>query len=518
MLSKEKSTMSVNKKLYSKNFFIANLVILGVIAGFALAFVGRGTLFGASSGSLPVVKAETPAVQVSPEIGAALSQAEAVQNAFRYVAKSVLPSVVEIDVIDKVSKDQQPQTQPQIPFEFFFGPQNTPDQNNTPQFNQEGLGSGVIVRKDGNTVYVLTNNHVAGNAEKIKVIMNDGKEFKGTLVGADDRKDIALVKFEASDPNITVAKLGDSSKIQVGDWAIALGSPFGLVSSVTAGIVSAVGRNGGPDGNINDFIQTDAAINKGNSGGALVNIRGEVVGINTWIASPTGGSVGLGFAIPINNLKSAIDDFIHHGQVRYGWLGVSLINVTGDQANAKELNLDGKKGAFVGDVFLGGPADKSGILPGDFVISLNGSAIASEDDFVRKVGDIPAGSTAEINLVRNGTEMAVSAKIELRDKNVASNNKDLFPGVTVISLSSDSIDKSKLPNGVKGVLVADVASRSPASVMGVKTGDILQKVNDKEVNTLNAFYSAINDKSVKKLTFTVLRDGQTLDTLAYVKK
>ena len=162
-------------------------------------------------------------------------------------------------------------------------------------------------------------------------------------MGADERKDVALIKFETSDPDIVVAKLGDSSKSEVGDWAIAFGSPLGLVSSVTTGIVSALGRNGGPDGNINDFIQTDAAINKGNSGGALVNIQGEVIGINTWIASPTGGSIGLGFAIPINNVKSAIEDFINHKQIQYGWLGVSLLNLNADKATAKELNVEGKK-------------------------------------------------------------------------------------------------------------------------------------------------------------------------------
>jgi len=170
-----------------------------------------------------------------------------------------------------------------------------------------------------------------------------------------NEKDVALVKFETDDTDIAIARLGDSSKLQVGDWAIALGSPFGYVSSVTTGIISALGRTGGPDGNINDFIQTDAAINKGNSGGALVNIRGEVIGLNTWIASPTGGSVGLGFAIPINNIKGAIDDFIMNGSVKYGWLGVSLSDIAQDKASAKELDLEGKKGVFCWACLLGWP-------------------------------------------------------------------------------------------------------------------------------------------------------------------
>ena len=510
--------MALHKKLYSKKFFIANLIVLGVIIGFVFAFVG-GRNLGGNQGrvaSLPVVQAETPSVQVTPEIGAALSQAEAVQTAFRYVSTTVLPSVVELDVVDKVT--EAPKTQPNIPFEFFFGPQDQQSQPNTPQFGQEGLGSGVIVRQDGKTVYVLTNNHVAGNAQKITVIMSDGRKFPGTLVGADERKDIALVKFETSDRDIVVADLGDSSKIQVGDWAIALGSPLGLVSSVTAGIVSALGRNGGPDGNINDFIQTDAAINQGNSGGALVNIRGEVIGINTWIATQTGGSVGLGFAIPINNVKGAIDDFIAHKSIRYGWLGVSLLNIGSDTATAKDLGIEGKNGAFVAHVFKNGPAYKAGILPGDYVTAIGGTEIKSQDDLVRKVGDLAAGTTTSVDLIRGGKSLSLEVKIDLRDKNIASNNKDLFPGLSVLSIKSEAVDQSKIPDNAKeGIIVTDVVAKSPASVMGLKAGDIIIKVNDKKVEGLIWFYATINDPKEKKLTFTIVREDQTIDTLAFNK-
>lgn len=517
--------MDIKKRLYSKKFFIANLVILGVIIGFVFAFIaGKGLGKPASSqvasagsynAAIPGVAADTANPELTAEVNAALNQAEAVQDAFRYVAKTTLPAVVELDVTEKVSDTKK--NLPSIPFEFFF---NQPDDGSMPDTTpQEGLGSGVIVRKTGNTVYVLTNNHVAGNADKIKVILNDGREFDGSLVGADDRKDIALVKFETTDKDIVVAKLGDSSKIEVGDWAIAVGSPFGLVSSVTTGTISAVGRNGGPDGNINDFIQTDAAINKGNSGGALVNIRGEVIGINTWIASPTGGSVGLGFAIPINNVKGAIDDLITHKEVQYGWLGVSLLDITSDKASAKEMGLDGKKGGFVAHVFLGGPADKAGILPGDFITAINGTPVKSQDELVRKVGDIPAGTYATITIIRNGTQREVRTRIDLRDKNVASSNKDLFPGVSVVSLNSESINKSKLPSNVKeGVMVADVIAKSPASVMGVKIGDIITKVNDQKVTSMANFYLLLNEQGKSKLTFTIVRDGQTLDTLAFNRK
>lgn len=510
--------MATQKKLYSKKFFIANLIVLGVIIGFVFAFMGGRSLGGASRGaSLPTLEAEAPSVQVTPEIGAALSQAESVQTAFRYVAGIVLPAVVELDVVDKAAADA-PKEQPTIPFEFFFGPQDQQNDQSPQPYRQEGLGSGVIVRRDGNTVYILTNHHVAGNAEKITVIMSDGREFAGSLVGTDERKDIALVKFETNDRDITVATLGDSSKTQVGDWAIAFGSPLGLVSSMTAGIVSAVGRNGGPGDNINDFIQTDAAINKGNSGGALVNIRGEVIGINTWIASPTGASIGLGFAIPINNVKSAIDDFITHKVIRYGWLGVSLLNIGADKATAKELGLEGKKGAFVAHVFKNGPAYNGGILPGDYITALDGAEVKSQDELVRRIGDIPAGATAAIDVIRGGGKLSLKVKIEMRSKDVASNNKDLFPGLTVLSLASESIDKTKIPSGAAGgLIVTGVIARSPASVMGLKVGDIIIKVNDKAVGNIMGFYKMINEPSDKKLSFTVLREGQTIDTLAYNK-
>ena len=508
--------MKFEKMLYSKKFFIANLIALGVIIGFVFAFVGgRGLMLNQNQSALPVVNAETPSVQVSPEVGAALSQAEAVQTAFRYVARTVLPSIVELDVVEK--PETSPKTAPSIPFEFFFGPQD--DQQGQTPYQQEGLGSGVIFKRDGNTVYILTNNHVAGNADKITVVLNDGREFSGTLVGADDRKDIAVVKFETSDKDITVAKLGDSSKIEVGDWAIALGSPFGLVSSVTAGIISALGRNGGPDGNINDFIQTDAAINKGNSGGALVNIRGDVIGINTWIASPTGGSVGLGFAIPINNIKNSLDDLITKKQIQYGWLGISMLNIAQDKATARELSIEGKKGAFVAQIFYGGPAEKGGILPGDFITAVNGQSINSQDELVRIIGDIRPGTTATIEFIRNGSVGSAKVKIDLRDKNIASNNKDLYPGLSILSLASDNLQKDMLPKNVKeGVFVTDVIAKSPASTMGVKPGDVIIKVNGKAVKDSVAFYRLINDPKEEKLVFTIVRDDQTVDTLAFNKK
>ena len=235
---------------------------------------------------------------------------EKMQQANRELTSSVLPSVVTIDVVE-MRKIKDPFGFGNSPFHFFFGnPDGDDEEGGTREYKAQGMGSGFIVRKTGNTYYALTNQHVIGNATDISVMLYGGKEIKAKLIGSDTRKDIALVSFESTE-DIPLAKLGDSDEVQVGDLAFAIGSPMGYVSSVTQGMISAVGRHGGPNkGNVNDFIQTDAAINQGNSGGPLVNIYGEVIGINTWIASSSGGSQGLGFSIPINNVKKAIDDFI----------------------------------------------------------------------------------------------------------------------------------------------------------------------------------------------------------------
>jgi Do/DeqQ family serine protease len=503
--------MSFIKKLYSRNFFILNLVLVGALLGAGITYLGVSR--GASAGAL--IRAESPAAPLPANVKAALDQAEAVQNAFRYVADKVQPSIVEINIVEKV---QSPKSNPQdqLPWRFFF---NNPDDGSgqpSQPYTEKGLGSGIIVKQDGKTVYVLTNNHVAGSASEITVITHDEKEYKATLVGKDDRKDIALIKFQTDSQDIAVAALGDSSSVRVGDWAIAIGSPLGLVSSVTAGIVSAVNRSGGPDGNINDFIQTDASINKGNSGGALVNIHGEVIGMNTWIASSTGGSIGLGFAIPINNVKKAIADFISKGKIEYGWMGIGLDAL--DKASADELGADPKKAVIAASVFKSSPADKGGVLPGDVILKVNGEEIKGREQLQRIVGDLPAGKSASIDVQRNGKKVSLTVNIEIRKDSDAANDSSYFPGFIVRSLKSEDVDQDKLPKDVKGVILVSVADKSPASVIGLKPGDIVTEVNDKPVSSVKEFYAAVNDAGAKKLAFTVNRDGETVSTLAYVKK
>ncbi len=502
--------MTLLKRMYSKTFFLVNLVLIGIIAGFGIAFF---SLSGKADQSSAAVAADGPG-QPPPAVTAALDQAVAMQTAFNYVAEMVLPSIVELDVVEAAKQPGADGNQ--LPWKFFFGPEDEQGDLAPPPQQEKGLGSGVIVKRDGKTVYVLTNNHVAGNAEEITVKMSDDREFKATLVGRDERRDIALVKFDTDNPDIRVAALGDSDTVKVGDWAIAIGSPLGLFKSVTAGIVSALGREGGPDNNMNDFIQTDAAINRGNSGGALLNIRGEVIGINTWIATPTGGNIGLGFAIPVNNVKKAINDFITKGTVQYGWLGVRLLDI--DKATAAELGAADRKGAFIEALFTGSPANKAGVLPGDLIVAVNGRNIASKEELTRVVGDLRAGDKAAFTVVRQGKELKLTAVIDPRNDEIARDNAKLWPGVGVLSLKSEQLDRTKLPKDAVGVFVASLTEKTPAAVVGLKFGDIVTAVNDKPVRTAGDFYRLLNDPQAKEIRFTIQREGQTLSTLALVRK
>jgi Do/DeqQ family serine protease len=435
---------------------------------------------------------------------------ESIQSAYRSVAQTVIPTVVEIDVVDVVKQPANVN-----PFQFFFGPQGPRGQNQAPQereFRQQGLGSGVVVRRDGNKVYVLTNNHVVGEADEISVKMADGREFKGALVGTDERKDLALVAFETRE-TVPVARLGDSDSVQVGDLVLAVGSPLGFASSITSGIISAVGRNSMPGSDLasfTDYIQTDAAINQGNSGGALVNIRGEVVGINTWIASPSGGNVGLGFAIPINNAGKIVDQLISKGKVEYGWLGVFIGNLS--QEAATDLGLVGVKGAFVSNIFRGSPADKAGIQPGDFVTSLNGTPVQDSNQLMRMVGTLAPGDTARFDLLRQGNRLTLTAKITAREqeKDIASQANRVWPGLYVANLNSDVRKGLNLAGSVSGVVVANVDQGSAAQVAGVQQGDVIQQINGKALKNVQDFYAQLDTKKGKELNFRILRQGVEL--------
>jgi Do/DeqQ family serine protease len=494
------------QKLSSKNLFIFNLVLIGAIFGFSLAFLS----FSCSTPGARVRAQESQVI--IPED--ALAVAEAVQTTFRAVSEKMLPSVVELKTVS-VRRQQAPNFNG-IPWEFFFGPRERDPSDREREYRSQGLGSGIIVRQKDGVYYALTNNHVVDDANEITVAVKNGKEYPAQLVGKDERKDLALVSFKTNDYH-PLAVLGDSDSVMVGDWAIAIGNPLGeqFSFSVTMGIISAVGRTGGPGGNINDFLQTDAPINQGNSGGPLVNIRGEVIGINTWIASNLsgGGNVGLGFAIPINNVKRSIDEFIDTGTTRYGWLGVSLMEPNRETITG--LGIENKRGALAAQVFLGSPADKGGIKPGDFITHVNGREARGVQQLQMIVGDLKPGDNAAFTVIRDRQTKDIHVRIETRTDQVASDNRRLWPGVMVIPLNDQIRQSMELDKDAKGLFAAQVVSGSPADIIGIRQGDRITSINGTTVNDIASFYKVLREKTNDELWFGVIRSGSTVESMKF---
>jgi Do/DeqQ family serine protease len=505
--------MDIIKKLSSKKFFIFNLVLIGAFFGFALAFLSFSCTGAASKNA---AHAQQQPV-IIPE--SSLATAESIQTAFRAVAEKVIPQVVQLKTVS-VRKQTLPNFNG-VPWEFFFGP-NTPrdgEGGDGREFRSQGLGSGIIVRKNGDTYYALTNNHVVSDGQsvvdEIVVETEGGKEFPAKLVGRDGRRDLAMVSFQTTE-KLALATLGDSEKVSVGDWAIAVGNPLGFSSSVTMGIVSAVGRTGGPGDNINDYIQTDASINQGNSGGALVNIRGEIIGINMWIASSSGGgSVGLGFAIPINNAKRTIEEFINKGSVSDGWLGVSLTDIEKDSEVIKDLKLEGKRGALASDVFIGSPAAKGGVQPGDFITHVNGREMANITRLQQAVSELKPGETYAFTVIRDGSPRELRVKIDARNNEVAGENNKLWPGVYAHPVTDDLRNALKLPKDASGLVVVRVVPKSPAAIINLQRGDLITAVNDIPVRDLASFYRAMRENAAKEFWVSVVRGDAKLDTMKY---
>jgi len=495
------------QKLSSRNLFIFNLVLIGAIFGFSLAFLSF-------SCSTPGARVQAQQSQVViPED--ALAIAETLQSVFRSVSEKVLPSVVELRTVS-VRRQQMPNFNG-IPWEFFFGPRDRgPNQGQEREFRSQGLGSGIVVRYRNGTYYALTNYHVIDDATEIRVATRDGREYPAEVVGKDERKDLALVSFRTND-SIPLAVLGNSDTVAVGEWAIAIGNPLGqqYSFSVTQGIISAVGRTGGPGGNISDFIQTDAPINQGNSGGPLVNIRGEVIGINTWIASNVsgGGNIGLGFAIPINNVKDSIDELIDTGTISYGWLGVQLLDPNSETLSA--LGLENRRGVLASQVFLGSPADNGGIRPGDFITHVNGREARGSRMMQMLVGDIRPGETAAFTLIRDRQQREVRVRIEARTDQAVSDNRRLWPGVTVVPINDQIRQTLQLDNNARGLFVVQVVSGSPADIVGLRQGDRINSVNGQTVNDIAAFYRVLRERTSEELWFGIVRGDSTLESLRF---
>jgi Do/DeqQ family serine protease len=494
------------KLFYSRKFFLFNLILVGVIAGFAISFA----MFGCSTELSPGEKAQAQQKAPAAE-GGGVEQLKQMQYSFRSVAEKALPVVVELKVTE-IIKQQVPQ-QRGWPWGFLFPDENGDNGDSPPrerEFRSQGLGSGVVVRRDGDDYFVLTNSHVVGDADEIRIVMHDESEYTATLIGKDQRMDLAMVKFQ-SDKNLPVANLGDSDDLYVGDWVLAVGSPFGFVSSVTAGIVSAKGRTG-PEQNISEFIQTDAAINKGNSGGALVNLNGEVIGINTWIAAPTGGNVGVGFAIPINSAKKAIDDFIQEGEIQYGWLGVTVSDIPDEIAS--EMDLEEVDGALIHNVYQDSPADKGGIRPGDFVTAINGEQVSNRNEVVRKVGNLAAGEEASFTVIRSGRERQLTVTIGKRAdrETILSRQNKLWPGMTVAPLNEQLRQELELDDSVQGVFVTSVEEGTRAYGVGLRRYVVITEINGTSIDSIADFYRIISDPDIEEFSIDYVREGDTYST------
>ncbi|MGX5913163.1 Do family serine endopeptidase [Aliidiomarina sp. Khilg15.8] len=402
--------------------------------------------------------------------------------------EEVTPAVVNISVQGKrVTRQRMPEA-----FRFFFGP-NAPREETREQPFQ-GLGSGVII--DAEAGYVVTNNHVINDATEITVTLKDGRQFDATVLGRDVQSDIALLKV-ANPSGLQDINIGDSDAMRVGDFVVAIGNPFGLGQTVTSGIVSALGRGGfAASDRLENFIQTDAAINSGNSGGALVDLNGNLIGINTAIIG-RGGNIGIGFAIPANMMRNLIDQIIEHGEVRRGVLGVRGGNLTQELANA--LEIDRTQGAWVSAVEADSAAEKAGIEAGDVIIRMNGREVTSFAELAAKVGSLGAGRTVTLGLLRDGRELDV--KVELLERDTEVTAAIMHPALQGAQLSSADSEQ--------GVRITSVETASPAEQIGLQAGDLVIAVNRQPVASVGDFRRLI-EAAPGVVALHVRRENTTL--------
>jgi serine protease Do len=440
-------------------------------------------------------------------------QLRSFENAFANVAEELLPVVVEVNVVNMVEV-------PQSPFEFFFSPRGRDQEQR--EVPRRGLGSGVIVRQDGNEVYVITNNHVVQDADRLNVGLSDGRQYEAEMIGGDSRLDLALLRFTSSE-DVPVANFADSNDLRVGDWVVAVGNPFGFESTVTSGIVSALGRTssmaqaqqqGANMPTLTDFIQTDAAINPGNSGGALANLDGDIVGINTWIASQSGGSVGIGFAIPANVAQKAVNDFIQEGEIIYGWLGVSIAEANPSLfANVRsDLELGERTGALILNVYEGSPAGEQGILPGDFVTQVNGEQIDNASQLTRVIGNLRPDETISLEVIRNGESERLELTISQRqpESELEELSDRLWPGMVVSNLNDSIRQQLDVSTRVDGVVTMQVAGESPAEQANVRQGDVIRSIDGETVESMSEFYRLLNE-SGDDARLGIWRQGATTE-------
>jgi serine protease Do len=430
-------------------------------------------------------------------------------QSFADLAEKVKPAVVNVSTTSKVKMQGNPfrffqgedeEGQLREFFKKFFG--EIPDRER----KQQSLGSGFIIGSDGQ---IITNNHMIEGAEEIKVKLSDGREFKAKVIGRDAKTDLALIKIASPVEHLSVLELGDSDKMRVGDWVLAVGIPFGLEHTVTQGIISATGRVIG-SGPYDNFLQTDAPINPGNSGGPLVNLKGEVIGINTAIVS---GGQGLGFAIPSSLAKSIITQLKDKGKVVRGWMGVSIQTVTPDLAES--FGMKEPKGALVGDVSPGSPAQKAGLKRGDIIVGYDGKTIKDSNDLPRFVAETPVGKRVDVDIIRDGKDKRVPMQIqEMAEEKAAARQAEEVEGVVdSFGMKLDDLSaKWQQHLGItekSGVLVVAVEDGSPADDAGMETGDIIKEVDRKPVKNLEEYNAAVEKAKGRNVLLLVQRGKQS---------
>jgi serine protease Do len=431
-------------------------------------------------------------------------------QAFVEVAKKVQPAVVNITTEKTITMRPWDRYGEDFfkgsPFEDFFRGFGFSPREKGKEYRQKQRsgGSGVIVDKEG---YVLTNNHVVEETDKVKVRLNDGREFTATVKGQDSRTDLAVLHIKAKD--LPVADLGDSDKLEVGEWAIAIGSPFGLDHTVTVGVISAKGLSGLGTGTYEDFIQTDASINPGNSGGPLINIDGEVVGINAMIIQP---GTGIGFAIPINMAKQILSDLINQGKVVRPWLGVSVQDITPEMA--EQFQVKEKEGVIVAQVHQGTGAEKAGLASGDIIKSVDDKPIKNINELVKEIQKKNVGQKVKLSIVRDGKAMTLQVTTTaMPDKPEALKEKEVEEklGARVQELTPQIAARYRISSEIKhGVVVISVEAGSPADDIGLQEGDVILEINRKKIETIKDFEKAIKEINIEKgIVFRLHRRGNS---------
>ncbi len=470
-----------------KNLFISTLLILGCT-------------------SLPVSAANEKNNSSTQQN---ISSARQTSKAFTAVAKKAMPAVVFIKVQGGQPEEGYPEGgYQQNPFDYFgddffnrffgYSPRGRPQQ---PQPQQMSQGSGFLVSADG---YIMTNAHVVKGADKITAVLNDGRELDAALIGSDPHTDVAVIKIE--DKDLPFIALGDSDSMEIGEWVIAIGSPFQLEASLTVGVISAKGRQNLRINDLEDFIQTDAAINPGNSGGPLLNLDSEVIGINTAIVSRSGGYMGIGFAIPSNMAKNIMTQIIDKGSVTRGFLGVSLQPVDKDIADA--FGLEKPEGALVSEVVKDSPADKAGLKQGDVILEYNNTPIKSVGSFRNDISLLPPGSKVTLKVSRKGKVMSVPVSLGTATGDKLSMGGAVQKlGLEVETLTAENARELGYNKGEEGVVITKIKPGSISARAGLRPGFLIQGINHKKITNVNEFNEALNELGNKNRILLLVRQG-----------